>query len=245
MILIPAIDIKEGRCVRLRQGEMDAVTVYSDNLVDMARHWQNEGASRLHIVDLDGAIAGHPVHADLIKKMIASVSIPVEVGGGLRSMEAIHDYLAAGAGWVVLGTSLLSSASLVFDAARSFPMRIIAGIDCKKGYVATRGWVAVSETTPIDLARTMPHDQVAAIILTDIEKDGMMEGPNFTLYQSVAEAVTIPIIASGGITTTEDIHRLHQIKGVAGAIMGKALYSGAISYGDAMRCLTTKADDAG
>ncbi len=241
MILIPAIDIKDGHCVRLVQGEMDQVTVYSQHPVEMAYHWQREGAKRLHLVDLNGAVTGQSIHFHLIKEIIQAVSIPVEVGGGIRSLQQVEDYLAAGATWVVLGTSILSDESLVRETARKFPKQVIAGIDCKQGRVATRGWIHLSDIHPIDLAKKMQDVGFSAVILTDIEKDGTLTGPNFSLYQEMGEAITLPIIASGGITTLTDISRLNQIKGISGAIIGKALYSGALSYHDASNLLNKEA----
>jgi phosphoribosylformimino-5-aminoimidazole carboxamide ribotide isomerase len=244
MILIPAIDIKDGHCVRLAQGEMDQVTVYSQNPVEIAQHWQKEGAKRLHLVDLNGAVTGQSIHFGLIKEIIQAISIPVEVGGGIRSLRQVEDYLATGAAWVILGTSILSDESLVYEAAKKFPKQIIAGIDCKQGRVATRGWVQLSDIHPIDLAKKMQDVGFSAVILTDIEKDGMLSGPNFDLYKEMGEAMTIPIIASGGITTLTDISRLNKIKGVSGAIIGKALYSGALSYRDARSMLDKEASHA-
>jgi len=245
MILIPAIDIKEGHCVRLQQGDLRQVTVYSQSPVATALHWQKEGAKRLHIVDLNGAMSGQTIHYDLIKEIIQSVSIPVEVGGGIRQMEQIENYLAAGATWVVLGTSVLQNESLVREAIKKFPGRIIAGVDCKQGRVAIRGWVAVSDETPINLIQKMQDSGLAEIIVTDIAKDGMLSGPNFSLYQEIAKAVTIPLIASGGITTLEDIIQLNKMDGICGAIMGKALYSGAISLREATRSVEEKDPHAG
>ena len=233
MIIIPAIDIKGGQCVRLQQGDMNQVTVYSQNPVETAIHWQKEGAKRLHLVDLDGAIVGRTVHFNLMREIIQSVSIPVEVGGGIRQMEQIENYLAAGATWVVLGTSVLQNELLVREAIKKFPGRMIIGVDCKQGRVAIRGWVSVSDERPIHLIQKIQDAGPVEIILTDIEKDGMLAGPNFSLYQEIAEVVTTPIIASGGISTLEDILWLNKIKGIDGAIIGKALYSGAISFQEA------------
>lgn len=235
MIIIPAIDIKNGQAVRLTQGDMNQATVYSENPLATVKRWFEEGASRLHIVDLNGAMTGRSVHFGLIKEMIASVSMPVQVGGGIREISQIEDYLAAGAASVVLGTALLQNKPVFDEAVKKFPGAIIAGIDCKNGKVAIRGWVDFSEQDPISLAYQIKDSGIAAIILTDIEKDGMMAGPNIALFKEMASKVNLPIIASGGITTLEDIKRLSEIKGVMGAIVGKALYSGKLSFKEAAR----------
>ncbi len=238
MIIIPAIDIKNGQAVRLVQGDMNQATLYSESPLAAAKRWIDEGATRLHIVDLDGAITGRSVHFDLIKKMIAESPIPVQVGGGIREMAQIKNYLAAGAAFVVLGTAILKNKSVFEEAVKKFPGSIIAGIDCKNGKVAIRGWVTLSEENPMDLAHQIKDCGIAAIILTDIEKDGMLAGPNIALFKEMAAKVRIPIIASGGITTLDDIKRLNEINGVEGAIVGKALYSGKLSYKEAARFLS-------
>ncbi len=232
MILIPAIDIKNKQSVRLTKGEMDHATVYADTPLAMAKKWELQGARRLHIVDLDGAIAGHPVHFDQIREIIQTVPVEVQVGGGIRTLEQIENYLMAGAAWVVLGTSILQNRPLVEKAIQQFPKKIIAGIDCKQGRVAIRGWVETTGENPVRLAMTMKEIGVTAIVLTDIEKDGMLAGPNEALFREMA-GLNIPIIASGGITTLDDIKRLNEIPGIEGAIIGKALYSGKISYPEA------------
>ncbi len=242
MIIIPAIDIKNGQAVRLIQGDMNQATIYSENPLTAAKRWLDEGATRLHIVDLDGAITGRSMHFDLIQAIIKFAGhatpspIPVQVGGGIREISQIEDYLSAGAASVVLGTAILKNKTVFDEAVKKFPGAIIAGIDCKGGKVAIRGWVDLSDENPIDLAYQIKDSGIAAIILTDIEKDGMMLGPNIALFKEMAAKVNVPIIASGGITTLEDIKRLKEIKGVTGAIVGKALYSGKLSYKEASRC---------
>ena len=233
MIIIPAIDIKNGQAVRLIQGDMNQATVYSEDPLATVKRWSDEGAGLLHIVDLNGAVTGKSVHFNLIKEMIASTPIPVQVGGGIREISQIENYLAAGAVSVVLGTALIKNKAVFESAVRKFPGKIIAGIDCKAGKVAIRGWVTLSDENPIDLAHQIKDSGIAAIILTDIEKDGMMAGPNIALFKEMAAKVRLPIIASGGITTLEDIKRLNEIKGISGAIIGKALYSGKLSYKEA------------
>ena len=237
MIIIPAIDIKNGQAVRLIQGDMNQATVYSENPLATAKKWINEGAVRLHIVDLNGAMTGRLVHFDLIKEIIAFCPIPVQVGGGIREIAQIESYLSAGVASVVLGTAILHNASVFNEAVKKFPGKIIAGIDCKGGKVAIRGWVDLAEENPIGLAQQIDDSGISAIILTDIEKDGMMAGPNLSLFREMAAHIKTPMIASGGITTLDDIKRLNEIKGVEGAIVGKALYSGKLSYKEAVRFL--------
>ncbi len=240
MIPIPAIDLKGGRCVRLTQGAMDAETVYADDPLSVARRWEAEGAERLHLVDLDGAVAGAAVHFDAIAAILKGVRIPVEVGGGIRSMEAIERYLSAGASWVILGTSALRNFAMVQQAARTFPDRIVVGIDVKKGAVAIQGWTALHADGLMDVALRTLDAGVSKLILTDIEKDGMLAGPNFSLFETVAAAVKLPLIASGGIATLGHLQQLAKMPGIEGAIIGKALYTGAISLPDAIATLRGK-----
>ncbi|MBI3359115.1 MAG: 1-(5-phosphoribosyl)-5-[(5-phosphoribosylamino)methylideneamino]imidazole-4-carboxamide isomerase [Nitrospirae bacterium] len=239
MIIIPAIDIKNGQAVRLMQGDMNQATVYSESPLAVAKGWIDEGATRLHVVDLDGAITGRAIHFDLIKEMIKFCPIPVQVGGGIREISHIENYLAAGAAFIVLGTAILQHKRVFEAAVKTFPGRIIAGIDCKDGKVAIRGWIDLSEDNPIELAHQIQDSGIAAIILTDIQKDGMMAGPNIALLKEMAANVELPIIASGGITTLDDIKQLNEMKGVDGAIVGKALYSGKLSYKEAARFLSS------
>jgi phosphoribosylformimino-5-aminoimidazole carboxamide ribotide isomerase len=239
MIIIPAVDIKNGQAVRLLQGDMNQATVYSKSPVEAARRWSAEGAKRIHIVDLDGAIGGRTVHFEIIKEIIATVSVEIQVGGGIREISQIENYLSAGAKFVVLGTSVINNRSFFEEAVKKFPGQIIAGIDCKGGRVATSGWVDLSDENPVALAQQIGNTGIAAIIVTDISKDGMMQGPNLALYEEMTQVVQIPIIASGGITTLSDIQKLRLIPGIAGAIVGKALYSGNLVYKEVIQALST------
>ena len=240
MILIPAIDLKGGRCVRLTQGAMDSETVYSEDPAAMARQWVSQGAERLHVVDLDGAVAGSAVQFSVAEKIIKAVEVPVQVGGGIRTLEQIEKYFSIGAAGVILGTSALQNIALVREAAKKFPRRVIAGIDSKKGAVAIRGWTELHPESVADLAMRMEEAGAASIILTDIEKDGMLSGPNFSLCQEIGMQVEIPIIASGGITTLQQIRQLSEIPGVEGAIIGKALYAGTLSLQKALDLLRSE-----
>ena len=236
MIVIPAIDLKNGQCVRLEQGLMEKDTVYSDNPAAMARHWQDEGGELLHLVDLDGAFAGVPKNREAIQAIVAAVDIPTELGGGIRDLETIEAYLSLGIDRVILGTVAKENPALVGEACRRFPGRIVVGIDAKEGMVAVRGWAEVTEKKAIDLAREMEAFGVAAIIYTDIARDGMMQGPNLEATAALAEAISIPVIASGGVSCLEDIRNLLQIEasGVAGVITGKAIYTGSLNLREAV-----------
>ncbi|MGK2944131.1 MAG: 1-(5-phosphoribosyl)-5-[(5-phosphoribosylamino)methylideneamino]imidazole-4-carboxamide isomerase [Desulfuromonadales bacterium] len=236
MIVIPAIDLKKGQCVRLEQGLMEKDTVYSDNPAAMARHWQDEGGELLHLVDLDGAFAGVPKNRAAIQAIVAAVDIPTELGGGIRDLETIEAYLSLGIDRVILGTVAKENPALVGEACRRFPGRIVVGIDAKEGMVAVRGWAEVTEKKAIDLAREMEAFGVAAIIYTDIARDGMMQGPNLEATAALAEAISIPVIASGGVSCLEDIRNLLQIEasGVAGVITGKAIYTGSLNLREAV-----------
>ena len=236
MIVIPAIDLKEGKCVRLEQGLMEKDTVYSDNPAAMARHWQDEGGELLHLVDLDGAFAGVPKNREAIQAIVAAVDIPTELGGGIRDLETIEAYLSLGIDRVILGTVAKENPALVGEACRRFPGRIVVGIDAKEGLVAVRGWAEVTEKKAIDLAREMEAFGVSAIIYTDIARDGMMQGPNLEATAALAEAISIPVIASGGVSCLEDIRNLLQIEasGVAGVITGKAIYTGSLNLREAV-----------
>lgn len=236
MIVIPAIDLKEGRCVRLEQGLMEKDTVYSDDPAAMARHWQDEGGELLHLVDLDGAFAGVPINRAAISAIVAAVDIPTELGGGIRDLATIEAYLDLGVDRVILGTVAKENPSLVGEACQRFPGRIVVGIDARDGLVAVRGWAEVTTKRAEDLAREMEGLGVSAIIYTDIARDGMMQGPNLEATRSLAEAISIPVIASGGVSSLEDILRLLEIEssGVEGVITGKAIYTGALNLREAV-----------
>lgn len=234
MILIPAIDMKGGRCVRLVKGDLNNETVYSDDPAALAQRWVKEGGERLHLVDLDGAVAGKAVHKPIIEKIAKSVSIPVQIGGGIRTLEQIESYLEAGITYVILGTIALKNPALLKEACQKFPGKIIVGLDSRQGKVAIQGWIEECKETVTEMAIKMEDVGVASLVLTDIEKDGMLEGPNFELMEAVGQAVKIPLVASGGVTTLEQIKRLSTISGVASAIVGKALYENRLSLSEAI-----------
>jgi phosphoribosylformimino-5-aminoimidazole carboxamide ribotide isomerase len=236
MIILPAIDLKEGRCVRLEQGLMDKDTVYHDDPAAQARTWQEQGGELLHIVDLDGAFAGVPKNQAAIRAIIEAIDIPSELGGGIRDLQTIEAYLELGVDRVILGTVAKENPALVAEACRKFPGRIVVGIDAKDGLVAVRGWADVTEKKATEMAREMEGFGVEAIIYTDIARDGMMQGPNIEATRLLAESISIPVIASGGLSSLDDIRRLMAIEasGVTGVITGKAIYSGAIDLREAV-----------
>jgi phosphoribosylformimino-5-aminoimidazole carboxamide ribotide isomerase len=237
MLIIPAIDLKGGKCVRLLRGDLQAETVYGDDPVAMGRRWVDAGARYLHVVDLDGAVAGAPVNGEAIAALCAALPIPVEVGGGVRTLERAGAVLALGADRVIFGTAALERPEVVAEACRRFPGRIAVGIDARGGQVATRGWLATSATTAIDLARRLEGTGVACIIYTDIERDGTQQGVNVAATRALAEAVDIPVIASGGVGSLADIAAVLPCAavGVTGVIVGRALYSGAVRLDEALR----------
>jgi len=237
LIVIPAVDLKEGRCVRLSQGRMDQESVYSENPVEMARRWESEGAERLHVVDLNGAVTGKPVHRALIKEISQSVEIPVEVGGGIRDLATIEDYLSFGVGWVVLGTAAFQNRALIEEACHRFRERVILGIDAKKGKVAIRGWNEVISLEAIDLAKQFEGMGLSAIIFTDIERDGMSAGLNFQSTQRLARSTSTPVIASGGVSRIDDVQQILELEqdGVIGVIIGRALYTGSVNLEEVIR----------
>ena len=237
MIVIPAIDLKNGQCVRLEQGQMERDTVYSTDPAATARHWQKEGGELLHIVDLDGAFAGVPKNRGVIEGIIAAIDIPAQLGGGIRDLATIEAYLALGLSRVIIGTAAQRNPQLVTEACRRFPGRIVVGIDAKNGKVAVQGWAEVTDVTAVDLAKRFAGDGVAAIIYTDIARDGMLQGPNLEATRALAEAIAIPVIASGGVSTLQDIRNLLDIEryGVTGVITGKAIYAGTLSLREAVR----------
>ncbi len=245
MIVIPAIDLKEGRCVRLSQGRMDQESVYSEDPVQMARHWEAKGAERLHVVDLNGAVTGRPFHGSLIREITHSVHIPVEVGGGIRDLETIESYLAAGVRWVILGTAAFSNRHLVEESCQRFPGRVILGIDARGGRVAIQGWQEIVSLEAMELAKQFDGLDVSAIIFTDVERDGMGTGVNWERTKALARATSIPVIASGGIARIEEIRHLTDLEaeGVIGVIVGRALYTGSLDLEEAIRI--TKSRESG
>lgn len=234
MYVIPAIDLKDGLCVRLLQGRKEDATVYSDDPVATALKWESAGAGLLHIVDLDGAFTGRQKNFDGIRSIRQAVRMTIEVGGGIRDMETIDQLIALGVDRVILGTIAVENPDLVKRACSSHPGRIIAGIDAKNGFVAVKGWVETTGVKATELAVTMEGGGVAGIIYTDVARDGMMTGPNIEQTREMVKAVSIPVIASGGVSSLDDIRRLTEIDGLWGAITGKALYSGAIDLAEAI-----------
>jgi phosphoribosylformimino-5-aminoimidazole carboxamide ribotide isomerase len=236
MIILPAIDLKEGRCVRLEQGLMEKDTVYHDDPAAQALIWQQQGGEFLHIVDLDGAFAGVPKNKAAIRAIVEAISIPSELGGGIRDLQTIEAYLDLGIDRVILGTIAKENPALVKEACQKFPGHIVVGIDAMNGLVAVRGWADVTEKKASEMAKEMEGFGVEAIIYTDIARDGMMQGPNIEATRLLAEAINIPVIASGGLSSLDDIRRLMAIEasGVTGVITGKAIYSGAIDLREAV-----------
>lgn len=233
MLLIPAIDIKDGKCVRLRQGDMDDATVYGDDPVAMAARWIEAGARRLHIVDLDGAVSGKPENADVIHRIAESYpSITVQVGGGIRDEDTIQAYLDTGVNFVIIGTRAVITPHFVSDVCLEFPGHIIVGLDAKNGKLATEGWSKLSHHDAFDMAHRFEDDGVAAIIFTDIGRDGMMNNVNIDSTVELCQRITIPVIASGGITNLDDIKALCAVadEGIEGAITGRAIYEGSLDF---------------
>jgi phosphoribosylformimino-5-aminoimidazole carboxamide ribotide isomerase len=236
MLLIPAIDLKDGQCVRLRQGRMEDATVYSDDPLVVAQRWVDAGARRLHLVDLNGAFDGQPVNADVIHRITVQFpDTPVQVGGGIRDEETIEAYLEAGVKYVILGTKAVRDPHQVNDLCLQYPEHIIVGLDTRDGKVAVEGWSKLSRHDALDMAQRFERDGVAAIIYTDIGRDGMMQGVNVEATVKLAQAVSIPVIASGGITDLDDIRALCAVQneGIEGAILGRALYEGTLDLADA------------
>jgi phosphoribosylformimino-5-aminoimidazole carboxamide ribotide isomerase len=231
LILYPAIDLKDGQCVRLRRGEMEQATVYADDPAAQARAWQDSGFAWLHVVDLNGAFAGRPVNADAVTAILGAVRIPVQLGGGIRDMAGIETWLAAGIRRVILGSAAAKNPALVFQACRAFPGRIAVGIDARDGMVATEGWAETSTLAAADLARRFEDAGVAAIIYTDISRDGMLSGLNLAQTVDLARQVSTPVIASGGVGSLDDLAALRAVAAgtrIAGVVVGRALYDGRI-----------------
>lgn len=238
MLLIPAIDLKDGRCVRLRQGRMDDETVFADDPVQMAGRWVAAGARRLHLVDLNGAFAGEPVNGAAIHAIAAAhPDLPIQVGGGIRDEATIAAYLEAGVQWCIIGTQAVKEPEFVARACRAFPGQIIVGLDAKEGQVAIKGWAEITDHRVADLARRFQDDGVSAIVYTDIGRDGMMTGPNVEATRALAAAIRIPVIASGGITHLDDIRALCAVaaSGITAAITGRAIYEGTLDFAAGQR----------
>ncbi|MEM9436280.1 MAG: 1-(5-phosphoribosyl)-5-[(5-phosphoribosylamino)methylideneamino]imidazole-4-carboxamide isomerase [Pseudomonadota bacterium] len=234
MILYPAIDLKDGQAVRLVRGEMDQATVFSDSPADQAKSFEAAGCKWLHLVDLNGAFAGHPVNGAAVEAILAATHVPAQLGGGIRDMATIEAWLEKGLARVILGTVAVEDPALVREAARAFPGKVAVGLDARKGRVATRGWAEETDILVTDLARSFEDAGVAAIIYTDIDRDGAMGGPNVAATEALARAVSIPVIASGGVSSMADLVALRDTGVISGAISGRALYDGAIDLAEAL-----------
>jgi phosphoribosylformimino-5-aminoimidazole carboxamide ribotide isomerase len=238
MLVIPAIDLKDGQCVRLKQGRMEDDTVFSNDPVAMAERWIKAGARRLHIVDLNGAFAGKPVNANVIHKIVETYpDIPIQVGGGIRDEDTIEAYLDAGVKYVIIGTQAVRAPHFVTEACLGFPGHIIVGLDAREGQVATEGWSKLSHHNAIDMAQRFEQDGVEAIVFTDISRDGMLQGVNVESTVALAQSIGIPVIAAGGITTIDDIKALCEVaeEGIIGAITGRAIYEGTLDLAQAQK----------
>ena len=236
MLVIPAIDLKDGECVRLRQGRMDDSTVFGDDPVSMAKRWVDAGCRRLHLVDLNGAFAGTPVNGEAVTAIAqAFPQLPIQIGGGIRTLETIEHYVKAGVSYVIIGTKAVKEPAFVKEACAAFPGKVIVGLDAQDGFVATDGWAEVSTVKAVDLARQFKDDGVSSIVYTDIARDGMMQGVNVEATVNLAVEGGIPVIASGGVTNIEDIRALSKVagQGILGAITGRALYEGTLDVAQA------------
>ncbi|HJU49346.1 MAG TPA: 1-(5-phosphoribosyl)-5-[(5-phosphoribosylamino)methylideneamino]imidazole-4-carboxamide isomerase [Pseudogulbenkiania sp.] len=239
MLLIPAIDLKDGQCVRLKQGVMEDATVFSDDPVQVAVHWRDQGARRLHLVDLNGAFAGKPKNLAVIRDILAEVGedLPVQLGGGIRDLDTIDAYLGMGLKYVIIGTAAVKNPGFLHDACDAFPGQVIVGLDAKDGMVAIDGWAKITQHNVIDLAKRFEDYGVASVIYTDIGRDGMLNGVNIDATVKLAQALTIPVIASGGLTNLDDIKQLCSVEseGIEGAITGRAIYEGSIDFAQAQK----------
>lgn len=237
MILYPAIDLKDGQCVRLLKGEMDKATVFGDDPAAQAKTFVDAGCEWLHLVDLNGAFAGEPVNADAVEAILKATDVPAQLGGGIRDLRTIETWIEKGIARVILGTVAVENPDLVKEAARTFPGQVAVGLDARNGRVATRGWAEETDVMVTDLARHFEDAGIAAIIYTDIDRDGAMQGPNLTATENLARSVDIPVIASGGVSRMADLTALRDTNVISGAISGRALYDGAIDLAEALATL--------
>ncbi len=237
MRIIPAVDIKEGRCIRLQQGRPGTESVYSEDPVSVARRWESEGAEWLHVVDLDGAFSGLPKNRDLVADLIKASRIPVQVSGGIRTIEDIKFYIKSGAHSTIIGTKVVEDPNFVKEACAALPGRISIGLDARDGMLQVQGWTASTPWSAVEVAKIYGAMALHSIIFTDVRRDGMLQGPNLAAIRKLAESTPVPIVASGGISSLEDLRALLKLEGigVTGVIIGKALYTGAIRLGDAIR----------
>jgi len=235
--VIPAIDIQGGKAVRLRQGRQDDSTVFSDSPLEVARRFATAGATRIHVVDLDGAFTGRPVNEGIIRRIVNAVDVPVQVGGGVRNFDIAARYLGAGASRIILGTSIVRNPEEVLRITKAYPGMVAAGIDAKEGFVAIRGWVEVTGVTAVDLARQMEKSGISWFVYTDISRDGMLTGPNFRSIREFAKGLSTPVIASGGVSAMEDLATLREMEadGLCGVVIGRAIYDGSIPLADALK----------
>lgn len=238
MILIPAIDLKDGKCVRLRQGIMEDETIFSDDPVAMAKQWVDAGARRLHLVDLNGAFEGKPVNGEIVRAIAkAYPDLPIQIGGGIRDFDIVEQYLDAGVTYLIIGTKAVKEPAFVSELCKKFPGHIIVGLDAKDGMVATDGWAEVSDKHVIDMAKQFEDDGVVSIVYTDIGRDGMMKGVNVEATLKLAQSISIPVVASGGITNLDDIRALSEVskQGIMGAITGRAIYEGTLDFAEGQK----------
>ena len=239
MILYPAIDLKNGECVRLLKGEMEAATVFNDDPAAQAKAFQDAGAEWVHLVDLNGAFAGEPVNGGAVDAILGALDVPAQLGGGIRDMKTIETWLSKGLARVILGTVAVEDPDLVREAAKAFPGQVAVGLDAREGRVATRGWAEETDVVVTDLARKFEDAGIAAFIYTDINRDGAMAGPNISATEALARAVDVPVIASGGVSSMDDLSALKETGVISGAISGRALYDGAIDLKEALNLLAT------